>query len=991
MKGKQITILLVLIVIAGIAWGGAFIVAQGQNLTFEDPLLDQAIREDLQIEENEGVTVELARSITSLNLSNQQIENLSGLEHFEMLSSLDLTNNKIEDISILSELERLETLSLEDNNVHEIDYLAELSSLTSLNLRENHVENIEPITELIYLEDLNLRENRIASIDSISGLEFLEDLNLRYNEITSIEPVLTLPLLRERLYVEGNPIEDLLTLTSLYDEIEDIDIPRPEYHVTFSQEGGIYQEPFTVEIDTLAEADGILRYTVDGSEVTEESPVYNENISINEGQTVRAKFFSSTGEDGPEEGQSYIIDEASHLPIVSIATDEANLWDEEYGIYTPGIYYNPDAQNPDLTGNYHQSGQHWERPVFMQLFEPDGEVGLTQHAGIRIHGGGSRSLDRKSLRFYARSDYGENRFRHPLFGEEERDYYNRFLLRNSGQDWNRTLFRDAMMQSLVEDLNMETQLYRPAKLYVNGEDWGLFNIRERYDNHYFRFAHDVSEEDLDLLENHGEEVEGSNHDYMQLRSIMTTADLSDPEMYEQIKNEIDIDNVIDYHISQIYFGNVDWPHNNVNIWRERPYGKWRWALFDTDFGFALPTTESSAMHNTLEHATNEASAWSTFMLRSLLQNDEFRKEFINRYAHYLNTRFEANHVVERIDEFHAALAPEMQNHIERWNEPVSLEEWEDQVDILRDFAMNRQQFNRAHLAQHFALDGWSEMTVVTNHTEDWSLGGFDLSEAPEGDTGIYFTNTPIPTEFNDEVNVQSSNEDVAQITGDNSILLVGEGDADVTVTNAEGESIVHLQFNTTHVEQDDHYLELGEGSVTPTNDDTTSWISSDDSIIAIEEDGTLDAQQYGAATLFGIDSNGEIVEIQHTHVMKIAESGTTINPNAEGALNFVGGWSEQSRDDDTDHVMRYSQETAATATFSFIGTGFEWNNISNLPFGEASVYIDGELYDTVEGNNGSFEVTDLEEDQHVVTIVVDDVSDEVDDETYVSIDEVTIN
>lgn len=284
MKVKHITILLTLIVIVGVAWGGAFIAAKSQDLTFEDPFLEQAIREDLHLEEGEGVTAELARSITSLDLSNQQIENLSGLEHFEMLNSLDLTNNKIEDITTLSELERLETLSLENNNVYEIDYLAELSSLTSLNLRENHVENIEPITELIYLEDLNLRENRITSIDSISGLEFLEDLNLRYNEITSIEPVLTLPLLRERLYVEGNPIEDLLTLTNLYDEIEDIDIPRPEYHVTFSQQGGVYQEPFVVEIDTLADADGILRYTVDGSEVTEDSPVYDENISINEGR-----------------------------------------------------------------------------------------------------------------------------------------------------------------------------------------------------------------------------------------------------------------------------------------------------------------------------------------------------------------------------------------------------------------------------------------------------------------------------------------------------------------------------------------------------------------------------------------------------------------------------------------------------------------------------------------------------------------------------------
>ncbi|GAK11622.1 CotH kinase family protein [Geomicrobium sp. JCM 19039] len=567
----------------------------------------------------------------------------------------------------------------------------------------------------------------------------------------------------------------------------------------------------------------------------------------------------------------------------------------------------------------------------MQMFETDNEIALSQHAGIRIHGGASRALDRKSLRFYARSDYGENRFRHELFGEEERDIFNRFILRNSGQDWNRTLFRDAMMQSLVEDLNMETQLSRPAKLYMNGENWGVFNIRERYDHHYFRFAHDINQEDLDLLENNAEVVEGTDREYRQLVHTMASLDLNDPEAINHLDGEIDLDNFLDYHISQIYFDNIDWPNNNVNIWRERPNGQWRWAMFDTDFGFALPTTESSSMHNAMDHATNQSVGWSTFMLRKVLESEDMQTEFINRFAHYLNTRFEEEHVVQRIDDMQAEIAPEIPGHIEKWNEPESIEEWEYQVEILREFAMERPAYNRAHIANHFDLDGTSELTIDNIETSNWSIATQDASSLQEGWSGEYFTNTPIAFDFDDDqIEAVSTNDDVASINDDLSVELHNPGEASVTFRSGDQE-VLTVTFNTRHFNQEEHFIEVDSNGELPQSEGVEHWVSSNDRHITVHEDETYTSNQLGTATLFGLNEMNDIVEIHHTHVVDIAEPGSTILADQEEVIDYIGGWS--TGESSGGHLSRHAREVNASAEFTFTGTGFRWFGIPDEAHG----------------------------------------------------------
>src|SRR5690606_24325784 len=116
---------------------------------------------------------------------------------------------------------------------------------------------------------------------------------------------------------------------------------------------------------------------------------------------------------------------------------------------------------------------------------------VSQLVGIRIHGGASRSFPQKTLRIYARGEYGESYINYPLFPglvgrstKEPINEFKRLLLRNSGNDYRHTLLRDAFLQRLVRHLGLDYQEYRAATVFINGEYWGLMNMRERVDNRY---------------------------------------------------------------------------------------------------------------------------------------------------------------------------------------------------------------------------------------------------------------------------------------------------------------------------------------------------------------------------------------------------------------------------------------------------------------------------------------------------------------------------
>mgnify|MGYP001049299610 FL=1 len=503
------------------------------------------------------------------------------------------------------------------------------------------------------------------------------------------------------------------------------------------------------------------------------------------GTVVRAKAFKEGALSSQIATHTYFIAEniqdRFNMPVISISTAKENLFDYHEGIYILGQYFDSwRKKNPDKNvlgnapANYNQEGKEWERPIYIEFYEADGSLGFSQAAGVRTHGGFTRGWAQKTLRIYARRGYDEESyFNYEIFpgrkkpeSNETLQQFKRLILRGSGNDWTYTLFRDGFTQELVKDFQMDTQGYRAAVVYINGEYWGIHNIRQRYDADYLNLNYNVDPNNVSIVEIRELEKaprEDSQH-YIQMINFIKENDLSIQKNYEYVKTLMDIENFIDYHITGIYIANTDWLQNNLQFWRLKtdqyepnaPYGhdgRWRWMLYDTDMGFDFENT-GMYTHNTLDWATTDRgkdrnAPEYTFLLRSLLENPEFKAQFINTFAHYMNTTFHPDRVVEKIDEIENHLYEEMTHNIQRWINFGSMKEWQENVAIMRGFGKERPEYMRRYIIEKFNLGGMNNITIDLPPSEKGSIliNGKPIDTNNVGRDriwqGVYFQGIPI--------------------------------------------------------------------------------------------------------------------------------------------------------------------------------------------------------------------------------------------------------
>lgn len=571
----------------------------------------------------------------------------------------------------------------------------------------------------------------------------------------------------------------------------------------FSHEPGFYTDEFELSISHPQERVTIY-YTLDGSEPTTSSSVYSSPILItnrsnepNRLSTIPTNYLPSSDWKRFSEPRVTIMkssmvrtlavkdhyipssisatyfvnpsgNEIHQLPVISIMTNEENFFDHNLGIYVPGRNY---RQNQHDTGNYFERGANWEREAVFEFYDKNGERQISQNVGVRIHGGWNRRLPQKSLRIYARNKYGNRSIEYPIFPDEPYKSYKRLILRNSGNDYGFTMLRDATAQMVVRHFNFDTQAYQPAALYINGEYWGIHNIRERYDRHYLERVYGIDPNNIDYLTNRWSVVEGNNLDYSSLIAYILSNDISSNHHYNYITTKIDIDNFIDYYVAQIYFANIDWPQNNIDFWRLRRSfnpdaekghdGRWRWLLYDVDYslGFTDPiigfiSNESFDMINWVLSERNllNDQQWPGQIFRSLIENDQFKNQFINQIADHLNASFEERRVKPIIDYNMNLIKDEIPNHSNRWNNPSSLDQWESNVEVMFRFVENRPHYLREHVMKHFGIDSLDELII---EEYDQTKGDLYLNSLLiNGDTpgidqepfpwsGTYFSGVPV--------------------------------------------------------------------------------------------------------------------------------------------------------------------------------------------------------------------------------------------------------
>jgi hypothetical protein len=484
---------------------------------------------------------------------------------------------------------------------------------------------------------------------------------------------------------------------------------------TLSLKSGRYSSPQTLSIGP--EEQGVeIRYTTDGSEPTKTSTLYTSPVPIQKTTTVKATAYRDGNLPSKSEVKTYFINEhAFTLPVFALSTKPSYLTDNTIGIIVDGT----NGITGNCNGQAKNWNQDWDRHAVMEYFENSGEKILDQHIDIRVHGGCSRNNPQKSLALRARDKFGSKTIEHEFFDSKQINNFGSIALRNGGNDFYYALFRDALMQTAtIDQMDIDYQAYQPTILYLNGSYWGIETLREKLDADYFEANYGIDVSDLDLLEGGGLVLEGTRDRYNMYMDSLKRISLTSPAAYPFINRYIDVQEYINYITTELYYANTDWPGNNVKFWRQRSNnGKFRWVLWDLDFGMGLYQDASYPTHPTLDFATDPDNstwpnpAWSTLHLRLLLQIPEFRKKLIQTMTTSLSTTFHPDRLISMIDAFQNTLKTEMPYHVQRWG--LSMDNWNYEVERLRIFARERNTFLKSHIAAFFSLQNDVRLNLST--------------------------------------------------------------------------------------------------------------------------------------------------------------------------------------------------------------------------------------------------------------------------------------
>lgn len=491
----------------------------------------------------------------------------------------------------------------------------------------------------------------------------------------------------------------------------------------FSVTPGIYDNAVTVAI-TAGEGETI-RYTTDCTTPNASSEVYSGELSISKNSVIRAAAFRDGYLSGDVATATYLFrsDGVNHaLPVVTLVTDPDNLWNSKTGIYATGDKFDPDAASYADTlksATYYQAkfateeqvDTIWEKPAAFSLFDDNGKQVFTQNVGIRIAGSFGRGRAQKGFNVIARKEYGKGSMEYPFFENRPYTEYKAVVLRAGAQDQNRSKIRDELASGLLEgtDINILYQAYRPTVLYLNGEYWGVYFMKEKR-NRFFVAQHENTENNVDLAIGKGfkQRSYGDNSDWVSLYEYATSHDLSSAEAYAYVSERMDVDSFRDYMIAEIYNGNTD--TYNFQYYRLKG-GKWKFIFYDFCWGFQSPGHETLAFRM----GKTPSDVCSAKLFAAMLQNKGWRDSFCRRFGELLNTAFAPERVSALIEELYGYVEPEIKREREKFNKDTFMgvkqpntnlgtyEGFQSEISKLKDFAQRRPEELKRQLQSNLGL------------------------------------------------------------------------------------------------------------------------------------------------------------------------------------------------------------------------------------------------------------------------------------------------
>ena len=505
---------------------------------------------------------------------------------------------------------------------------------------------------------------------------------------------------------------------------------------TFSPPGGVYAAGQSVTIS--ADPGAIIRYTTDGSKPTASSPIYSGPIAVNQPKPIRARAFLPGQLSSTAATATYLIGVDKDVAIVSLATDPAHMFDNMIGIYVIGKNGAKGRCGPKA--NYNQP---WERPVSMELYEPNGTLAFQQDVGFEIQGDCTRAMPQKSLEIKTRRRYGDNDIDYAIFPGNPQDEYERLVLRGGG---NHNAYLSMFREPLAHELNWDTmdldqQQYRPTAVFINGAYWGIHNLRDKADEALIEqnYGLDADDEfDMMRAELDNREVDAGNTAAWDAFMADLQQDLTNPTNFADVTAQMDVDEFMDFFIAHTYSGNLR--GGEFRYWRAYEAGSvWRWVFADLDNSFQTNQINQDSLKTALKQ-----NVYAIQPLKRMLTNIPFRNAFVQRAASHLNITYAPARVTAMINTMHDEIAPEMPAHIARWNKPKTMTVWESEVTKMRTFAAQRSEKMRQHLNLYVGSPGTANLTVAVSGSGQVSIAGVAPFAYPF--SGPYYRTLPLTLE-----------------------------------------------------------------------------------------------------------------------------------------------------------------------------------------------------------------------------------------------------
>jgi len=524
-----------------------------------------------------------------------------------------------------------------------------------------------------------------------------------------------------------------------------------------SPSAGFYAGPTSVEM-TTQEPNALIRYTTDGTEPDSLSAAYSGPVAINTTTVLKAASFSNNPDvlPGFVQYNTYFIGVQHTLPVVSVGSNEVI----------------------ELANGNQELRPHGS----IEYFGKDGQRKTRAYGELNSHGQDSWANDQRSLDWVTRDEMGYSAaLKEQLFPMSDRDEYQRIILRAAGDDnypaahrpenAGSAHIRDAYIQNLAKKggLHLDVRQAEKAIVYLNGQYWGVYDLRELPDDHdYTDYYYGQGKYDIQYILTWGTTWaeyggEQSLEDWDQLYDFMINADLTDSTNFQYVKDQFDYTSLVDYVVTNSFTVCSDWLNYNTGWWRglnpEGGHRKWGYILWDNDatFGFYINYTDipnTTADAAPCDPETLAAQPWSDpeghiILLNKLRENPEFNQYYLTRQADLLRTTFSCTTMLNYLDTIEGILAPEMAQHAVRWSGTYG--EWKQNVGKLRAFITARCENLEGGIRDCYDLTGPFPTVLLVDPPNAGTLQVNTLPTAPApihstyyGNVGLKLVATPTP-------------------------------------------------------------------------------------------------------------------------------------------------------------------------------------------------------------------------------------------------------